>query len=830
MRELLGRSADLDALGELLGRADGAVVLHGEAGVGKTAVAVRALEQVPHRAGGALGTLSWLPYLPLRRALPELPGPTWSGDADYVAAAVAAALGPQLLLVEDLHWTDPGSLDAVEQLVGTVPLLATVRRGDPAAADVVARLEKAGAVRVDLEPLDPRDARALVDRVCPGLSAAQADNLARRSGGNPLLVEELAAGGATTPPPSLELALLARCRRLPDAHLEGLALLALAGQPLPPEVLPDPAGLVESGLAVVRDGEATIRHALIGEVLGGLLSQERLVRCHRALAGLLRHPGEQARHLLAAGDRAAAHEAALRAVDGSTTSGEQWRHLAVAAESADGDRAEELRIRASELACAAAEPVRAGELLEGLEVAGPHGAALALARATQAFQVGEWDRYRDELARGRRLAVPGSAEHAALRAREATAANIIDGDARRALVVAREAIALAGAAGTSAAGPRATAASALATLGEAGWRELFAEAIDEAGRDGDVYRELNARHNLVVALTAAGALEEALTEATRQEERCRELRLLKRAHSAEVARLVVAGYRGDVGLVEREVGRLLGEALGPADLLDAISVHGFLLAEQGRSEAALAAAERLRGAASHTSNHHAIRASALAAAGHPGPALEELALFAECSGSDDYALTELAPVAAWAAWELGRPVTEPAHPMVGGLFAGCEPEVAGIRALAERRHDDARRHFERAARDHGERRPRVLMCRWAMAEADRLAGHADAAEALLRRVHEEAAIAGFAPVVTRCERSLRSLGVRTRRGRPSEDGSALSARERQVVDLVVEGLTDRDIAARLGVAHRTVQSHVASARRKLGADNRSHLAALAGPT
>ena len=58
----------------------------------------------------------------------------------------------------------------------------------------------------------------------------------------------------------------------------------------------------------------------------------------------------------------------------------------------------------------------------------------------------------------------------------------------------------------------------------------------------------------------------------------------------------------------------------------------------------------------------------------------------------------------------------------------------------------------------------------------------------------------------------------------------LSAREQEVAGLVAEGLTDREIAARLGLAHRTVQTHVANARHKLGADNRSHLVALLAGT
>jgi ATP/maltotriose-dependent transcriptional regulator MalT len=57
--------------------------------------------------------------------------------------------------------------------------------------------------------------------------------------------------------------------------------------------------------------------------------------------------------------------------------------------------------------------------------------------------------------------------------------------------------------------------------------------------------------------------------------------------------------------------------------------------------------------------------------------------------------------------------------------------------------------------------------------------------------------------------------------------SQLSTRERQVMTLVAEGLSSRVIATRLEIAETTVKRHVASARRKLGAENRAQAAVLA---
>jgi DNA-binding CsgD family transcriptional regulator len=50
-----------------------------------------------------------------------------------------------------------------------------------------------------------------------------------------------------------------------------------------------------------------------------------------------------------------------------------------------------------------------------------------------------------------------------------------------------------------------------------------------------------------------------------------------------------------------------------------------------------------------------------------------------------------------------------------------------------------------------------------------------------------------------------------------------SPREREVADLVVEGLTNHEIADRLYVSERTVESHVRSALMKVGARNRAEL-------
>jgi DNA-binding NarL/FixJ family response regulator len=61
-------------------------------------------------------------------------------------------------------------------------------------------------------------------------------------------------------------------------------------------------------------------------------------------------------------------------------------------------------------------------------------------------------------------------------------------------------------------------------------------------------------------------------------------------------------------------------------------------------------------------------------------------------------------------------------------------------------------------------------------------------------------------------------------GVPADVSGALSAREQDVLRLLAEGLTDREIAAALAISPRTVESHVSSVLRKLGVRNRAEAA------
>jgi DNA-binding CsgD family transcriptional regulator len=99
-------------------------------------------------------------------------------------------------------------------------------------------------------------------------------------------------------------------------------------------------------------------------------------------------------------------------------------------------------------------------------------------------------------------------------------------------------------------------------------------------------------------------------------------------------------------------------------------------------------------------------------------------------------------------------------------------------------------------------------------------GGRPAAVALLRAARERFGGIGCEGWVRRVDESLRRLGERA----PTRAGAGvggLSARELEVLALVAEGLTNRQIAERLVISEHTAIRHVANLTRKLGVRNRA---------
>jgi RNA polymerase sigma factor (sigma-70 family) len=78
------------------------------------------------------------------------------------------------------------------------------------------------------------------------------------------------------------------------------------------------------------------------------------------------------------------------------------------------------------------------------------------------------------------------------------------------------------------------------------------------------------------------------------------------------------------------------------------------------------------------------------------------------------------------------------------------------------------------------------------------------------------------------ERSRRTRAARRELAELERKLGSLTPRERQVLELVVEGLLNKQIASRLGIAEKTVKVHRGRAMRKMRADSLADLVRMAG--
>jgi DNA-binding NarL/FixJ family response regulator len=85
--------------------------------------------------------------------------------------------------------------------------------------------------------------------------------------------------------------------------------------------------------------------------------------------------------------------------------------------------------------------------------------------------------------------------------------------------------------------------------------------------------------------------------------------------------------------------------------------------------------------------------------------------------------------------------------------------------------------------------------------------------------------AAIAP--TTAFRIIQLFAERTGATPPPEDGTGLTAREREVLALVTDGLRNREIATRLGISEHTVKFHLRNILEKLHAVSRTELATRA---
>ena len=142
-------------------------------------------------------------------------------------------------------------------------------------------------------------------------------------------------------------------------------------------------------------------------------------------------------------------------------------------------------------------------------------------------------------------------------------------------------------------------------------------------------------------------------------------------------------------------------------------------------------------------------------------------------------------------------------------------------------------------------RTRILICRRALAslEASRACGELESvrlrlelgrtlarvgrrieARELLRPALADADAVGASQLAERARRELVATGLRPRRA-ALEGASALTPRQRQIVELAAAGKGNRAIAQQLFLSIKTVETHLAAGYRKLGVSTRLDLSA-----
>ena len=417
---LLGRKREQEEIDRVLGQArsgtSATLALVGEAGIGKTVLldyaAERAADMRILRARGieseaqipfasllellrpALVVLDKIPEpqaMALEGALALRPGVAQErfavGAATLSLLAAYAEEGPVALLVDDAHWLDEPSAQA---------LLFAVRRlvADPIAALVAVRegesslLDGADLPRHRLGGLSTEDAAALVQ----GLSAAAAERLQAATAGNPLALIELAgdaevlafapAGAPVVVSTRIARAFLRRVEVLDAGARRALVLAATSDSGEVPMLeragrrlgidLSTLAAAETAGLVNVRTGSVEFRHPLARSAIYAAASADERREAHRALAEALpdRDIDRRAWHLAAAAigtDESAS--AALEQAGARSRARSAYATAAGAFEraarlTAEGERRARLLLNAAEMAWHAGLPDRAFQLLD----------------------------------------------------------------------------------------------------------------------------------------------------------------------------------------------------------------------------------------------------------------------------------------------------------------------------------------------------------------------------------------------------------------------------------------------------------------------------------
>jgi DNA-binding CsgD family transcriptional regulator/tetratricopeptide (TPR) repeat protein len=805
-----------------------ATVVTGEAGIGKTTLLCAAVARVgrPVLNGGALATLSWIEHLCLRRAVGrDLNG----GDASSIAIDVAHAVGDGVLVLEDLQWAQPSTLEIVALLAGRIPLIASMRSGSAEGARTLKALRSAGFLELKVPPLDDASARELIRSVRPDCPTDVEDLVVRRAGGNPLLLTELAAH--SEPPASLRLALGARLRALSADERAAFELVALAGRPVPrATVAPETAKrLLRSGLLITVGEDVAIRHSVLGETAVDLLGPLERRRRHARVARVTSDRGEAARHYELAGEFDLARAAAVEAAGGAANVAEAARHLQLAAKLSSGAEADELRLRAALALEAAHDLDGALTTLQTMEGDDPQAAArAALLRARIAWLAGKPEQVRPAVIEGLALVSTTNSElEVRLRIEESRVDIFVDADPRAGVASAAAALGLARSTGFAIDRAEYMLGTALIIADLPDAPEHLTMAIELARRSGDTETELAAASNLISFHESAGSPSTARRIVEEMHARAGELGLTIWQAGFLMANAALDFHRGELQLSLSGVEQVLALPLDARSRDYAAEVKVMDLVDLGRADEA----ERFLSTWTAIDDYKGTgqllwaRAEAAQWGGHPRRALPLIERYLDGPEADpNLVLGQITRT--WARYEAGLDPDGVIDDHVRPMLKAARPESRAVAALAED-PAAAAAMFAHAAglwapyHCRGE-----LRCRWAQGEALRRAAAPDDAVEVLRSVEMQAERMGHLMILGRIRRSLRLLGERRTAPRTVHpDG--LTGREREVLALVGQGLTNAQIATRLGVGRRTIVAIIDSASRKLGAASRAQAASLA---
>jgi DNA-binding CsgD family transcriptional regulator len=838
---LLERDVQLAALEEYardasegLGRL---VLVTGEAGIGKTSLAETFRTSHPEVRwlwGACDGGFTPRPLGPLHEIATDVGGrlrALYDDGADRnelfaeFTALLAADRGTVGVIVEDLHWADEATLDwlaFVARRVGrTRSLVIATYRDDELGADdllpaMIGRIAAHGSTRrITLPPLTLRGVAELG-------TDADAGAVHALTGGNPFLVCEVLADSSGEVPPSVSDVVRTRLLRHSGPAQRMLAGAAILGRPATARVLASVTGVpadaldecLASGTLVDQGSTFGFRHELTRRAVEQGVPRVRATELHRAALTVLSREGagsaRLAHHAELAGDADAAvqhgHRAGIEAAAlGSNREavlqfGRALRHLPPdqstlradlldAAADAFGlmDRWEE----------SAAHREQAVELRRGL------GEREALARSLRLYTIALW-----------RL-VRGEEEQAA----------------------ADELLALVQDAPDSTEKAAALYTCAFGDLVEPSRRRPM---YDQAMAILDAQEDLALRSSLLCAL-ACDEVENGRDGLTLMEQ---SLATAQRSGSpADIARQYTNLYTLGAAQLQLDAYDWVYEE-GMAFALDhdaytytncLRSVRGGVLLRRGRHAEVLAlTATNEDGPTSPVNRLSVLRSKAAAAIrlGDPdGPdLLDELWDLAGRNGQPGY-LLEAARVVLEGAWLLDEPgrITEQVL-TIGTDSTATDPHAFGEVAVWLKRlghvetiTDPLPSPYALEAAGDGVAAARAwadLGCSFDQATCLAFTGDpASMREALDLYLRIEAPAAAV-----QVRRMLGALGVRVGRGRNArtqKHPAGLTVREAEVLDGLVDGLTNAQIAARLVVSPRTVDHHVSAVLAKLGATNRA---------